>query len=268
MIWFLVILLIVLVYLWMLCGRTRHPSWDKLRGFAYAHRGLHGNGVPENSMAAFRLALEKGYGIELDVHLMKDGTLAVIHDTSLKRTAGADVKIEDLTPADLELFRLEGTEERIPLLSQVLSLYHGQAPLIIELKSAGNNAPALCRAVCDMLSDYKGAYCIESFDPRCIAWLKKNRPKILRGQLSANFLKEKSHLKPWPLRLAMTANLVNCAGRPDFIAYDFFSRKRLGVFLCRKLWKIQGVAWTIRTQEDLDTAVREGWIPIFEGFCP
>ena len=74
-------------------GRTGHPGLESLKGWKYAHRGLHDDALPENSMAAFRAALEAGYGIELDIHLMKDGKLAVIHDTSLKRTAGADVKI-------------------------------------------------------------------------------------------------------------------------------------------------------------------------------
>ena len=97
-----ILLVLILLYLLALCCRTGHPGWQQLTGWHYAHRGLHGNGIPENSMAAFRLALEKGYGIELDVHLLKDGTLAVIHDSALKRTTGAEGRIEDLTKAQLD----------------------------------------------------------------------------------------------------------------------------------------------------------------------
>ena len=93
---------ILSIYLFCLGGRTEHKDLHKLCGWKYAHRGLHNATRPENSMAAFRSALTLGYGIELDVHLMKDGPLVVIHDSSLKRTAGADVKIEDLTVEDLE----------------------------------------------------------------------------------------------------------------------------------------------------------------------
>ena len=95
-------------------GRTGHPGLAALRGWNYAHRGLHDETKPENSMAAFRAALEHGYGIELDIHLMKDGNLAVIHDCSLERVAGADVKITDLTAEDLPNYRLCGTDETIP----------------------------------------------------------------------------------------------------------------------------------------------------------
>lgn len=258
---------LALLFLYCLKGRTGQKTMEELRRWNYAHRGLHNSGKPENSMAAFRAALEGGYGIELDVHLMKDGNLAVIHDSSLKRTAGADVKIEDLTLADLENYRLGGTDEKIPLFSQVLELFEGKAPLIVELKTAGDNHAALSDAACKMLDSYNCTYCIESFDPRCIIWLRKHRPQIVRGQLSENWLKPKSKL-PWILKLVMTCHISNIATRPDFIAYNYKHRKAFGTDICRKLWGVQGVSWTIRTKEDFDIAVREGWIPIFENFVP
>ena len=263
-----IVMIPLVLYLLALMGRRKHPGLKKLKGFLYAHRGLHGNGVPENSMAAFRLAAEKGFGSELDIHLMKDGNLAVIHDSSLKRTADADVTIEELTAKDLPHYFLEGNKENIPLFQEVLNLYAGRAPLIVELKAVGNNYPQLCQAACTMLDSYPGAYCVESFDPRCTAWLKKNRPDIIRGQLAENFLLAKNMPAPWILRMALTCHLLNFLIRPDFIAYKFADRKRLGTALCRRLWGIQGVAWTLRSKEDLEQAAKEGWIPIFEGFEP
>ena len=253
--------------LFLLAGRRNHPDLAALRGWSYAHRGLFGRGIPENSMAAFRKALEHGYGIELDVHLMKDGNLAVIHDSSLKRTANADVRIEDLTAGDLEAYRLGGTEERIPLFSEVLEVFQGKTPLIVELKSVNNNYATLCEKACNLLDSYKGPYCIESFDPRCIRWLRKHRPDLIRGQLAENWLKTKTSV-PWALCAAVTLLLSNAYNRPDFIAYKFEDRKLFSVALCRKLWGVQGVSWTLRTKQDYDTAVQEGWIPIFEGFIP
>ena len=256
-----------LIYTLAVRCRSGHSGLVALRGWAYAHRGLHGNGVPENSMAAFRRALAGGYGIELDIHLLRDGNLAVIHDASLKRTAGADVRIEDLRTEDLASYKLEGTDETIPTFRQVLDLFAGKAPLIVELKPVGDNVEALCQATCDMLEDYAGAYCIESFDPRCIVWLRKNKPQIIRGQLAENFCKGKGKLSPL-LKFVMTHHLELFLCVPDFVAYRFADRKTLGNVIARKIWGAQGVTWTLRSQEDFDTAVNEGWLPIFEGFRP
>lgn len=261
-------LLLAVLYVLSLRGRTGHKGLDFLRGYSYAHRGLHGNGIPENSMAAFRAALEHGYGIELDIHLMQDGNLAVIHDPSLNRTAGADVRIEDLNAADLEHYPLEGTEEKIPLFPQILKLYAGKAPLIIELKPERSNHAALVDAAVQAMEGYNGAWCMESFDPRCIHLLRKKYPHIIRGQLSENFVHNPKSPLSLPLKWVMTHLLTNFLTRPDFIAYKYADRQALSVGLCRKVWKLQGVSWTLQSQEEYDTAVKEGYLPIFEHFCP
>jgi len=264
----LIVIFLAVLFLFSHMGRTGHKGFSKLRGWNYAHRGLHGEEKPENSMAAFRAALDHGYGIEFDVHLMKDGNLAVIHDSSLNRTAGADVRIEDLALEDLPNYFLEGTKEIIPTFQQVLELFSGKVPLIIELKPVAGNVAQLSQAVCNALEGYSGPYCIESFDPRCIRWLRLNRPDIIRGQLAENFLKSKSSKISWFLKLAMTLNLANFLTRPDFVAYKFADRRNLSVWLCRKVWKIQGVTWTLRDPADHLTAVAEDWIPIFEHYNP
>ena len=248
-------------------GRTGHPGLAALRGWKYAHRGLHGDGLPENSMGAFRAALEAGYGIELDIHLMKDGNLAVIHDCSLKRTAGADVKITDLTVEDLENYRLQGTDEKIPLFSQVLELYAGKAPLIIELKEDGNSKELVDAAV-KAMEGYEGPYCMESFHPKCVYELKKRHPHIIRGQLNMDYFKEKDSPLPKAVKWLITNQAMNFLTKPDFIAYRFSDRKTFSNLLTLKFWGLQGVTWTLKSQKDLDEAVAEGWIPIFEGFRP
>lgn len=262
------LIILAIVYLLAIRCRSSHPGMKDLRGWAYAHRGLHGAGVPENSMAAFQAALEGGYGIELDIHLLKDGNLAVIHDSLLNRTTGQPGHIEDLTTEDLKNYPLEGTGETIPEFMDVLTLYNGKAPLIVELKPVNGNHAALAQAACDMLESYKGVYCLESFDPRCISWLKKNRPQVIRGQLTENFFKSRNELSD-VLRFALTHCLTNIITVPDFIAYNFPHRNdSISNWLCRKLWKAQGVSWTLRKKEDYDTAVKEGLLPIFEGFRP
>lgn len=249
-------------------GRKGHPDLELLRKYRFAHRGYHDKpAVPENSLPAFRRAIAHGWGAELDVHLMKDGTLAVIHDSSLLRTAGADVQIEKLTREELENYRLEGTDERIPLFDEVLALFEDAAPLIIELKAAGGNHFALAKAVCERLDTYRGTYCIESFDPAVVADVRTLRPGICRGQLAENFLRDKGALDP--VRSVLATSLIgNAIGKPDFIAFRFEDRACLSNVLCLRLWGIQGVAWTLRSKEDLLAAEAEGLIPIFENFDP
>ncbi|MBR4290108.1 MAG: glycerophosphodiester phosphodiesterase [Oscillospiraceae bacterium] len=247
-------------------GRTGHPGLAALQGWNYAHRGLHDGEKPENSMAAFRAALENGYGIELDIHLMKDGNLAVIHDTSLLRTTGAAVKITDLTAEELVNYPLEGTEETIPLFSQVLELFAGKAPLIIELK-ADDNVEALVDASVKAMEGYKGAYCMESFDPRCVYVLKKRHPHIIRGQLTENYFNSKSTL-PAPLKWVLKNQMLNFMTLPDFVAYRYRDLDTISNTLVRRFWGVQGVTWTLKTQAELDDAVQNGWLPIFEGFQP
>ena len=262
------LLILAIFYLFAIRCRSGHPGLKDLEGWNYAHRGLHGNGLPENSMAAFKAALDHGYGIELDIHLLKDGNLAVMHDSLLNRTTGQAGRIEDLTTEELKNYSLEGTEETIPEFMDVLTLYNGKAPLIIELKPTDGNHAALTEAVCRMMDTYKGPFCMESFDPRVVHWLHKNRPDIIRGQLTENYFKSKSDLPDY-LKFALKHCLSNLLCVPDFIAYRFADRNStISINLCKKIWKVKTVTWTLKTMEEYNTAVAEGWIPIFENFTP
>ena len=260
-------LLLLLLYVLSTKGRAKHSDLKKLHGWAYAHRGLHDASVPENSMKAFALARDAGYGVELDVHLLKDGNLAVFHDTTLDRVTGRSGRIVDLSAEELADCKLNNTEESIPTFSEVLELFDGKVPLIIELKCV-NNCAALCEKVVQMLENYKGVYCIESFDPRCVVWFSKNRPDIIRGQLTENYFKTTSVKLPWILKFCLKNQLLNFLTKPDFVAYRFSDRKTFSNVLCRKIWKMQGVTWTIKNATDFTAAKEEGWLPIFEGFRP
>lgn len=264
----LVLLALDLLFTLALRCRKGHPKWELLKKYRYAHRGFHDKPViPENSLLAFRRAIEHGFGAELDVHLLKDGTLAVFHDSDLRRCANVDGQIEDLTLEELKQLRLEGTDEQIPTFDEVLALFESATPLIIELKTARGNHHALAKAVCERLDTYKGEFCIESFDPFALIDVKKLRPEICRGQLSMNFCKDPSGL-PFYKRVIAGNMLLNFLTRPDFIAYKFEDRKALSPTLCRTLWGIQEVSWTIRQKEDLLNAEQAGSIGIFECFDP
>lgn len=246
----------------VLHGRRDGPGWENIEGARYAHRGLHGPGVPENSMAAFRRAAEAGYGAELDVHLTRDGRLAVIHDADLTRMCGVPGLVEEQTAEELSALRLAGTEEPIPFLEEVLPLFAGKAPLIVELKTDRHNAAALARAVTDCLDRFAVDACVESFDPRPLLWLRISRPDVLRGQLSKDFHRDPGRQNAWN-RLALTNLFYNVFSRPDFIAYRFQDRRRAAVGLCRR-FGARLALWTLRGPEETAQAEREGALPIFE----
>lgn len=251
--------------------RRGHPAWETLSRFRYAHRGLHDSeaGIPENSLAAFRRAVDRGFGAELDVHLTADGRLAVIHDGSLLRTAGADVPVGRLTAAELGGYRLEGTDEPIPLLDEVLPLFAGRTPLIVELKVDEGNTDALCAATCALLDQYPALdYCIESFHPQAVRWLAQHRPDICRGQLSRHFTREDGTGLGPLADFAMTHLLSDFLTVPDFIAYDHSGRTTPSLPLARRLWQVREVSWTVRSPQALAQCEADGRLVIFEGFLP
>lgn len=250
--------------------------WEEFKHFRYAHRGLHDDalGAPENSLAAFRRAREKGFGVELDVHLTADDRLVVIHDSDLKRMCGVEGTVEELTRAQLEDFRLDGTDQGIPTLPDVLRIFEWDgkgpipAPLIIEIKTYADNCDLLTSRVMDCLDTFDVRYCIESFDPRVLFWLRRNRPEVIRGQLSMNFLRESGGTLPLCARVGATALLGNAIGRPDFIAYRYADRDNAAVKLACSVLGGKKVLWTIRDEPDLLVCESEGAIAIFEGFVP
>lgn len=258
----------------------KQEKLTELLKWRYAHRGFHQKPtVPENSMAAFRRAILEGFGIELDVHLTKDGKLAVIHDSSLKRTCGVDLVIEDLTMEDAQVYFLEQSQERIPALEEVLELVGGRVPLIVELKAGktadgADTTAGLCRETMKALDEYEkrydgtpGAapalYCVESFSPAAVKWLRKNRPDVIRGQLAANLNREEKMLT-WLQDFLLKNLLVNWSGKPDFVAYCFEDREEPA------LKRYQGPLffWTIREYADLLEAEELGAAGIFEKFNP
>ncbi len=231
-------------------------------GRNYAHRGLHtpDKSIPENSLPAFAAAAGIGYGVELDVHITRDGELAVIHDSDTKRVCGVDGNVEDMTWEELKKLRLCETEYGIPLLSEVLEVMGSECPVIIELKRGDRN-DELCKKAYTLMKKYGGRYCVESFDPRIVAWFRRNAPEVLRGQLSSDpieMAKDTSRLNAF-----MVGNLLtNFLARPNFIAYGL-GRKPLIVRLCEKMGAMK-VAWVAKdcSQEKTNDAV------IFEHFKP
>lgn len=267
--WIIILFVLsVVLYLVAIMPRINNRPDDKqLRGWFYAHRGLHDNksNAPENSMAAIRKAVEAGYGIEFDVQLTKDRIPVVFHDEKLKRVCGVKGNVRDYTYKELQEFSLFDSNERIPLFLDVLNLVDGRVPLIIEIK-VHEEYSKVCSHIDAVLKEYKGVYCVESFQPQAVWWYKEQRPQVIRGQLSCrlNDGKKRFSIAKW----AATYLLANFICKPDFIAYDHKYADNLSRKICRRVYKSLSVAWTIRSQEEMEKARDEFDLFIFEGFVP
>ena len=237
----------------------------------FAHRGLHDNksGAPENSMPAFRKAVEKGYGIELDVQLSSDGVPVIFHDLDLARACGVQGLVRERTYEELQTLRLFGSEEKIPALKDFLEMVDGRVPLIVEFKSEDSDL-TLCRVIAPMLRAYKGAYCIESFNPLVLLWYRIHQPKVMRGQLSDGFIHIPKYraLNKAPITIPVQFLIPNFLSKPDFIAYNHMYEGNISRRICRNVYKAKAAAWTIKSQSELEEAKKSFDVFIFDSFIP
>ena len=254
------LLALIVVLIWVWPRKTVKPSEALVCD--YAHRGLHGRGVPENSLAAFELACQAGYGIELDVQLSADGEVMVFHDYTLVRMTGKDGKLCERTAAELGSISLGESSETIPTFAQVLALVRGRVPLLVELKGESTDS-SLCPKVAKLLEEYEGEYCLESFNPLLIGQMKKLLPNAYRGLLYTNVCREKK--KYSLLNIALTVMALNVVAKPDFIAYNQLDRRALPVRFSTKGYRAPRFVWTVKTAADRDAAHARGEKTIFEG---
>lgn len=231
-----------------------------------AHRGLHNAEYPENSLGAFKNAIDKGFPIELDVRLTDDGTVVVFHDEKLSRMTKKDGYISKLNASELkniQLIDLNGkpTEWKIPTLEEVLELVGGAVPILIETKNEAA-CGALEEKVIDMIKGYKGEVAVQSFSPYSLECFKEKIFEIPRGQLSAIF--KKKELSGFIKRYMLTRLKLNHISVPDFISYKFTDLPNK--WLTKT--KLPVLAWTIRSKEDLQKAAPYFDNFIFENFIP
>lgn len=261
---------VFLFYLYSICPGRKTERESLMQPFMdkyVAHRGLfnHTN-RPENSMTAFRRALHEQYAIELDVQLTRDGKLVVFHDENLKRMCGVNKYVGECDYEELKEFSLEGTDEKIPLMEQVTALIDGKVPIVVEIKSH-DRVFLTTRALADIMAEYEGVYCVQSFHPLALWWYRRYVPQIPRGQLSTDYRKNK--IKTNALIGFFLSNLMlNFISKPDFISYNLKYVNQPSFRLCRRLYHPVCAAWTVRSERQLQKAKKHFQIFIFDGFMP
>lgn len=152
-----------------------------------AHRALHDRaaGRPENSRAAVRAAIERGYGIEIDLQLSADGVPMVFHDADLPRLTGEEGPLAARTAEALGRLTLRGGEEGIPTFAEVLAIVDGRVPLLVEVKdqtrALGPVDGRLEAAVAEAVRGYRGPLALMSFNPHAVIALRDLAPAVPRG---------------------------------------------------------------------------------------
>jgi glycerophosphoryl diester phosphodiesterase len=261
-----VLIVIVCAALLLLFLVAPYPAGKKDKaafyGRSFAHRGLHteDKSVPESSLAAFARAAERGYGVELDVQLSKDGEVVVFHDDDLKRVCGVDKRVDELDLSELKKLFLCGTEQRIPLFSEVLPVIK-DVPVIVELKNGRRNRE-LCEKTLALLNAHGGEYCIESFNPFIVAYFRFHAPHIFRGQLSQRTEDFKKGGMNGAESFILGNLLFNFAARPQFIAYRI-GKRPFAAKLARALGALL-FGWTPKdpsAEKDNDAVIFEHYSP-------
>lgn len=226
--------------------------------YSFAHRGLHGAGVPENSPAAFAAAIERGYGIECDIQRSGDGEPMVFHDWDLDRLTGETGAVAARSAAELERIGLTGSTDTIPSLRRFLDQVAGRAPLLIEVKSRRDlPVSGLCAAIRDRLSGYAGPHGVMSFDPRVSRWFSSHCPQTVRGLVV-------SEEGAGGLAGRLRRRLALWHARPDFLAYDIrdlpsrFAARQRGRGLVLASWTVRSAALLERARLHADAPIAEG----------
>lgn len=228
-----------------------------------AHRGLHTKDYPENSMGAFQNAIKKGYTIELDVHLLKDGKIAVFHDDNVSRMTGINAKIKNLTSEEVKHLKLADTEFTIPLFDEVLELVNGKVPLLIETKT-DRRAGKLEKVLYERLKSYNGEFVVQSFSPFSLSWFKKNAPDVWRGQLAGSFTQDDVTVSSFT-RFILKRMLLNKISKPNFISYEANCLPNKYV---DKYKNLPVLAWVVQNEKEQKRVSEHCNNIIFENFEP
>lgn len=230
-----------------------------------AHRGLFNKENPENSLAAFKNAVDNNYGIELDIQFTKDKKIVVFHDDTLERMANDKRAVSNITYEELSKLKLLNTGESIPLLEDVIKIVDGKVPIIIEIKNC-KNIIELGQETYKIMKEYKGKYTIQSFNPTVIEWYKKNAKEVIRGQLSGTYNNQKSKMS-FLERFVLKNLLLDFKSKPHYICYELQGLPNLRVSQLRKKG-IMVISWTIKNKIDMEKGYKYSDNIIFDSFMP
>lgn len=232
-----------------------------------AHRGLHDreNGIIENTSSAFAAAIAKGYAIECDLQITRDGEAVVFHDEHLERLTEGSGQVKDITAADMQRQVIRGSNDRVQTLAELLAQVGGKVPLVIELKSHWDGDQRLLKRATALLKDYGGPHCLMSFDPDIIEAVRITSPETLRGIVADRAFDRFYDTLPFRKRIELRTLSYLHRVRPDFISFYFGELPHAPVAAFRAAGK-PVISWTIRSPEQARMALRHSDQITFERF--
>jgi len=244
---------------------------DWLTAKPIAHRGLHdaAHGVIENTAAAVRMAIDAGYGIEIDVQVSADGEAMVHHDDVLGRLTDGAGRLDGLSVAALKQVPFRGSTDRMLTLGELCDLVAGRATILVELKSRFDGDNRLPARVAKVLSAYRGHAAPMSFDPGQMTALRHQAPRLVCGIVAAKY---RPHpywdQMPFWMRRGMGYLVTGLAARAQFVAYAVTDLPALAPLAARHVFGLPLLTWAVRTEAQQSIAARWADQMIFEGFRP
>jgi len=245
------------------------PGLDWLIARPVAHRGLHdaAKGIIENTPSAFAAAVGGRYGIECDLQLSADGEAMVYHDDTLGRLTDGDGRLDAMTAAALKRLSFKTSADRMITLGELCDFVAGRVTLLIELKTRPDGDGRLVARAAKVLSGYRGPAALMSFDPRAVAGVRANAPRLPRGLVAPI-----RSLRPRPSLAAAKDALTELGhalhAHPQFIAYSVTDLPAALPMMARRLLGLPLLTWTVRSAQERETAERYADQMIFEGFRP
>ena len=226
--------------------------------WTYAHRGLHGDDLPENTLLAFAAAADAGLGVECDIQRSADGTAMVFHDWDLDRLVEAEGALGGHASDFLETLKYRGRDYGIARLVTLLDLVGGRVPVLIEIKSRPRyDIEKSCASVRAGLKGYEGLHAVMSFDPRVSRWFRRHSPQTVRGLVVREDAVGHTQ-QAWRRHFALWM------ARPDFVAYHVDALpNRWATDLRSRGFPVS--TWTVDSPEKLATASLYADAAIAEG---
>lgn len=226
----------------------------------FAHRGLHGGAVVENTRAAFAAAIEAGHSIELDVQASREGEAFVFHDYKLDRLLDGFGLVADFDAAKLDDILYKDGTEKLARLDAIFDFVANRVPVLVEIKARDGKIETICAAVARAAAAYGGEAAVMSYRPEASRWFADNAPDIVRGMVMSENIGTPM-MRELPTRKKRRLALEQ--GDPQFLAFDIRSLPS-PIATEQKARGCPIVTWTVRTERQRKRAAAHADQIIYE----